>query len=120
MLHSIESALSEVFENAPVGTSIVPFPESPETDMEKLGAGFRSKRGRILLRESTAVTAAGGPQPQTDWKAQDLTPDLSKAPVCQPDPIHSPFGINYISGPQILDSQHAKINIRAARHTGYT
>jgi|GEM_PF-3280997 len=41
-------------------------------------------------------------------------------PVCQPDPIHSPFGINYISGPQILDSQHAKINIRAARHTGYT
>ena len=47
--------------------------------MEKLGQGFRGKRGRVLLRESVAVTSAGGPQPQTDWRANDLTPDLSKA-----------------------------------------
>jgi phage portal protein BeeE len=79
MLHSIETALSEAFEFMPLGTSIVPFPESPEVDMEKLAAGFRAKRGRVLLRESTNVTSAGGPTPNTDWRANDLSPDLSKA-----------------------------------------
>ena len=47
--------------------------------MDKLASGFRGKRGRILLRESTNVTAAGGPTPSTDWRANDLTPDLSKS-----------------------------------------
>lgn len=78
-LHSVESALSEVFENAPIGTQVLPFPESPQTDLEKLGHGFRGKRGRVLLRESVNVTSAGGPAPQTDWKPSDVTPDLSKS-----------------------------------------
>jgi len=55
-----------------------------------------------------------------DQSRDEVATRTPVTPVCQPDPIHSPFGINYISGPQILDSQHAKINIRAARHTGYT
>tara|TARA_B100001540_G_scaffold105745_1_gene95315 strand:- start:1897 stop:2946 length:1050 start_codon:yes stop_codon:yes gene_type:complete len=79
MLCAIESALSEVYEYAPLGTSIVPFPESPETDLQKLGNQFRGKRGRMLLRESVNVASGGGPVPNTDWKPQDLTPDLSKS-----------------------------------------
>lgn len=79
MLNAVESALAEVFENAPIGSAIVPYPESPETDMETLGRGFRGKRGRILLRESVAVTAAGGPAPAADWRPQSVSPDLERA-----------------------------------------
>ena len=78
-LQAIETSLSEVYENAPLGSQIVPFPESTETDMEKLGSQFRGKRGRVLIRESVNVTSAGGPAPQQDWRAADVSPDLSKA-----------------------------------------
>lgn len=79
LLSAVEGALREVYETAPIGSQIVPFPESPDTDMEKMGRGFRGQRGRVLLRESVGVIAAGGPQPQADWKPQDVTPDLSRA-----------------------------------------
>ncbi|OAN82958.1 hypothetical protein A8B81_08180 [Sulfitobacter pontiacus] len=79
LLHTLETALSEVYANAPIGSQIVPFPEAPETDMDSLARGFRGNRGRVLIRESVAVTAAGGPAPAQDWKSQDVTPDLSKA-----------------------------------------
>jgi len=79
LLHTLETALSEVYSNAPIGSQIVPFPEAPKTDMDSLARGFRGNRGRVLIRESVAVTAAGGPAPAQDWKSQDVTPDLSKA-----------------------------------------
>lgn len=79
LLHALEDALRETFENAPIGSKIVPFPESPDTDNEALSRGFRGKRGRMLLRESVNVTAAGGPTPQADWRPSDLSPDLRNA-----------------------------------------
>ncbi|MCO5129389.1 MAG: phage portal protein [Xanthobacteraceae bacterium] len=79
LLNAVESALAEVFELAPLGSQVVPFPESPETNNETLGRSFRGQRGRVLLRESVTVSAAGGPQPQVDWKPQDLTPDLERS-----------------------------------------
>ncbi|WP_099828231.1 phage portal protein [Oceaniglobus indicus] len=79
LLQTMESALSEVYANAPLGSSVIPFPEAPDTDMGDLAHGFRGMRGRVLVRESVNVTAAGGPAPQTDLKASDVTPDLSKA-----------------------------------------
>lgn len=79
MLDAIESALGEVFEHAPLGSQIVPFPESRDVDLENLGRGFRGRRGRVMLRESVNVSAAGGPAPASDWKPQDVTPDLSRS-----------------------------------------
>jgi hypothetical protein len=79
LLQAVEGALADAFENMPLGSQIVPFPESPDTDLEKLGRGFRGRRGRVLLRESVNVTAAGGPAPAQDWRPQDVTPDLSRA-----------------------------------------
>jgi hypothetical protein len=79
MLNAVESALAEVFENAPLGSQIVPFPESPDTDMTAIGRSFRGQRGRVLLRESVNVSAAGGPVPASDWKPADVTPDLEKS-----------------------------------------
>lgn len=79
LLQTVESALAEVYENAPLGSSIIPFPESPDMDMDALGRGFRGKRGRVLLRESVTVTAAGGPAPVADWRPADTTPNLQQA-----------------------------------------
>lgn len=79
LLHAVESSLREVFEFAPLGSSIVPMPENPDVDNEKMARGFRGQRGRVLLRESVNVTAAGGALPQTDWRPSDLSPDLSKS-----------------------------------------
>lgn len=79
LLNVVETALAETYENAPLGSQIVPFPEAPEDDMNALARGFRGNRGKVLIRESVSVAAAGGPQPMQDWKTQDVTPDLSKA-----------------------------------------
>lgn len=79
MLQSVETALAEVFENAPLGSQIVPMPETPGTDLERLGRGFRGRRGSVLLRESVTVTAAGGPAPAADWRPSDVSPDLGKS-----------------------------------------
>lgn len=79
MLQALETALSEVYADAPLGSQVVPFPETPETDMGALARDFRGRRGRVLLRESVNVTAAGGPAPMADWRPSDLTPDLSRA-----------------------------------------
>jgi len=78
LLHEVEEALSEVFREAPIGSQVLPFPESEEMDLDALGRGFRGRRGRVMLRESVQVSAAGGPTPQADWRPTSTSPDLSK------------------------------------------
>ncbi|MBI6628271.1 phage portal protein [Pontibaca salina] len=79
LLATLESALGEAYAAMPLGSQIVPFPEAGDADMDTLARGFRGKRGRVLLRESVAVTAAGGPAPSQDWKASDVSPDMQKS-----------------------------------------
>ncbi|MEM6550411.1 MAG: phage portal protein [Pseudomonadota bacterium] len=79
MLHAVEGALAEIFENAPLGSQVLPFPEAPEIDLEKLGRSFKGARGKLLLRESVSVASAGGPAPQTDWRPSHLSPDLERS-----------------------------------------
>ncbi len=76
LLQEIEVALAEVYGNAPLSSQVIPFPESQDVDLETLGAGFRGRRGRVLVRESVNVTAAGGPAPAQDWRPADVTPDI--------------------------------------------
>lgn len=116
LLNALEAALAEVYECAPLGSQIVPFPEAPETDLEALGRGIRGRRGRVMLRESTAVTAAGGPAPAADWKPQDVTPDLSRSGAHESlaaarDAICTAFGVlptmfgPQTQGPAIREAQ---------------
>ncbi len=98
LLHVLESALAEIYESAPLGSQVVPMPENPEVSNEQLARGFRGRRGSVLLRESVAVTAAGGPVPQADWRPNGLTPDLSTSLMSEShasarDAIMSAFGV---------------------------
>jgi hypothetical protein len=79
MLQAVEGALAETFENMPLGSSIIPFPEAPDVDLTTMARDFRGRRGRVLLRESVNVAAGGGPAPASDWKPADVTPDLERA-----------------------------------------
>ena len=79
LLQAVEAALSEAFAEMPLASQVVPFPETPDVDLQGLGRDMRGRRGRVLLRESVNVAAGGGPAPAQDWKPSDLTPDLSKA-----------------------------------------
>lgn len=116
LLAAVETALGEISEFAPLGSLIVPFPEAGDADLEALGRGFRGRRGRVLLRESVSVTAAGGPQPSADWRPQDTTPDLSRAMTRETldaarDAICAAFGVlpalfnAATTGPMVREAQ---------------
>ena len=79
LLQAVESSLSEVYSNAPIGSLVIPFPESDPTNLARLGDQFGGKRGRVLLRESVQVSAVGGAMPASDWRPADLPPDLKNA-----------------------------------------
>ncbi|MEM1150768.1 MAG: hypothetical protein AAGI03_09445 [Pseudomonadota bacterium] len=116
LLQHVETALAEIYSEAPIGSQLVPFAEAPETDMASLMRGFRGLRGRVSIRESVNVTAAGGPSPQTDWKPHDLTPDLSRAMTRETlnsarDAICAAFGVlpglvsPATTGPMVREAQ---------------
>lgn len=79
LLNALETALSEVYGNAPLGSMIVPLPESTEAEMSRMTRGFRGRRGSVLVRESVNVTSAGGPAPAQDWRPHNLSPNLEHA-----------------------------------------
>lgn len=116
MLQSVESALGEILEEAPLGSQVVPMPELADTDSTTMGREFRGKRGRVLLRESVTVSAAGGPAPAADWKPQDLTPNLQNAMTSETlaaarDAIAGCFGVlpglfnSATTGPMVREAQ---------------
>jgi hypothetical protein len=116
LLDVIERAMVEVYGDAPLGSSIVPMPETPETDLTDIARGFRASRGRVLVRESVQVQAAGGPAPAQDWRANDLTPDLQKAMMDRTldqarDQIAMAFGVlpgilnKSTTGPMVREAQ---------------
>jgi phage portal protein BeeE len=116
LLNAVESALSEVFELAPLGSQVVPMPEVPEQDSTALGRSFRGQRGRVLLRESVNVSAAGGPSPQSDWKPASLSPDLERSMTAESlaaarDSICGVFGVL----PALLNSQAQGPLVREAQ-----
>lgn len=115
-LHAVESALSDVYANAPMASQVMPMPENTTAERDKFEASFRGQRGRVLLPESTTVTAAGGPQPASDWKPSDLTPNMrdSMAVETWRDARHS---IMHVYGvlPALLNNQATGPLVREAQ-----
>jgi hypothetical protein len=79
LLHAVESALGETFENAPLGSQIIPIPDTGAEDMETMRHAFRGKRGRALVIEGVAQATAAGMNPTIGQKPDQLSPDLSKS-----------------------------------------
>lgn len=79
MLHAVETALSETFENAPLGSQIVPLPDTGAEDMATMRGEFKGRRGSTLVIEGVAQATAGGMNPQIGQKPDQLSPDLSKS-----------------------------------------
>ena len=79
MLHAVEAALSETFENAPLGSQIVPVPDTGADDMATMRNSLRGRRGAALMIEGVAQSTAAGMHPQIGQSPDQLSPDLSKS-----------------------------------------
>lgn len=113
LLHAIEAALAETYENAPLGSLVAPYPETPEVSRDELARSFRGKRGRVLLRESTSVAAAGGPAPASDWRPESLSPDLQRAMTAESlDGARAAILHAYGVLPSLLDPKAAGNGVR--------
>lgn len=83
LLHEIETALRDTFRDAPIGSQVLPLPDSTPEDMAAMRSAFRGRRGQTLVIEGTAQATAAGMNPQLGQKRDDLTPDLGKAQTAQ-------------------------------------
>ena len=116
MLHAVEAALAEVFENAPLGSLIVPLPDSGADDMDTLRHAFRARRGATLVVEGLAQATAAGMNPQLGQKPDQLSPDLSRSMTAETlaaarDGVMGAFGVlpallnRSATGPVIREAQ---------------
>jgi hypothetical protein len=116
LLHAVETALAETYENAPVGSQLLPLPEGTADDMASMRAALRGRRGTVMMVEGAAAAVAAGMHPSAGQKREDLTPDLAKAIPAEAlaaarDAILSSFGVlpslfnRAATGPAIRESQ---------------
>lgn len=78
LLHELETALRDVFRDAPLGSQIVPVPEGSADDMDALRQGFRGRRGAALVIEGVAQATAAGMNPNVGKSPDQLSPDLQR------------------------------------------
>ncbi len=79
LLHEVETALRDVYRDAPLGSLIVPVPEGSSDDMETMRAAFRGRRGSSLIVEGVAWATAAGMNPNLGKSPDQLSPDLSRS-----------------------------------------
>lgn len=79
LLHELEAALRDVFRDAPLGSQIIPLPDSSPADMAEMRAAFKGRRGASLIVEGVAQATAAGMNPQIDKRPDSVSPDLSRS-----------------------------------------
>lgn len=116
LLHAVEAALGDVFRDAPLGSQIVPMPDSDADSMENMRREIRGQRGKTLLIEGLAQATAAGMHPQLGKSPDQLSPDLSKSMTDQTlssarNGIASAYGVlpamfnSTAAGPTIREAQ---------------
>jgi len=115
LLNATETALAEVFRDAPVGSKVLGMPETSAGANSKLAASFKGKRGRVLVRDSSTVYAGSQGAPD-DWRPADLTPDLRNSMAVESlktarDAVLHAYGVL----PALLNEQSAGPVIREAQ-----
>lgn len=78
LLAELETALRDVFRDAPLGSQIVPMPEGSAEDMAGLRSAFVGKRGATMVVEGVAHAVGAGLHPQLGKGPDQLSPDLSR------------------------------------------
>jgi len=79
LLEVLESALRDAYGNMPLGSQVLPLPETLLEDADAMRASFQSKRGATLIVEGVAQATAAGLNPQLGQRREDLTPDLQRS-----------------------------------------
>ena len=79
LLSEVETALRDVYRDAPLGSLIVPLPEGSADDMEAMRNAFRGRRGSSLVIEGVAQATAAGMNPNLGKSPDQLSPDLSRS-----------------------------------------
>jgi len=77
LLHEVETALRDVYRDAPLGSLIVPLPEGTSDDTNGLRSAFRGRRGSALVVEGVAQSTAAGMNPQIGQRTDQLSPPTS-------------------------------------------
>ncbi|WP_244519410.1 hypothetical protein [Paracoccus alcaliphilus] len=78
LLDEITIALRDVFRDAPIGSQIIPVPESSADDMETIRRSFRGNRGASLVIEGVAQATSAGMNPNIGKSPDQLSPHLDK------------------------------------------
>ncbi len=116
LLGEVETALRDVYRDAPLGSQIVPVPEGSSDDMAALRQAFKGKRGSSLVIEGVAQATAAGMNPNLGQKPDQLSPDLSKSMTAETlgaarEAILTAFGVlpalanRAATGPVIREAQ---------------
>lgn len=116
LLEALETALRDVYQDAPIGSQIVPVPEGSADDMDALRMGFKGRRGAALVIEGVAQATAAGMNPNIGKSPDQLSPDLEKTLADKlltdaKDAIYSTFGIlpgllnRSTTGPLVREAQ---------------
>lgn len=116
LLHQVESALRDVYRDAPLGSLIIPLPEGSADDMATMRAAFRGRRGSSLVVEGVAQATAAGMNPNIGKSPDQLSPDLSKSMTRETleaarDAICMTFGVlpglmnKATTGPMVREAQ---------------
>lgn len=79
LLNAVESALSEIYESAPLGSTVLHLPEGISGDLGEVSHKLLGRRGRVIAFEGVQTAIAGGMAPNAHKSPDGLTPDLSKA-----------------------------------------
>lgn len=79
LLHALESALRDTWRDAPIGSQVLPLPDSDPQDMADMRGAIRGRHGSTLVIEGASQAAAAGQYVQQGNRREDLTPDLKKA-----------------------------------------
>lgn len=78
LLDEITTALRDVFRDAPIGSQIIPLPESNPEDMDAMRRSFRGNRGAALVVEGVAQAVAAGMAPNIGQSPDQLSPQIDK------------------------------------------
>lgn len=121
LLQEVETALRDVYRDAPIGSQIVYLPEGASEDMDAMRAAFRGRRGSSLVLEGAAQATAAGMNPNIGKSPDQLSPDLSRAMTGESlssarNSVALAFGVL----PGMIAAASAGPTIREAqRHLGY-